>query len=423
MGIKNALDADAIAARNKKIGDSGAATRMRREGQDALTVILKVDGSKLTTRQLEELEGQFRDARHLYNDAVLSGLPMGYVIPRRVWVRLPDGSMQRRKLSYISAQQAQGVVNLVRFALRSQHVLKTHGEATGWLRPKDDVSSIPLPQYGVTYWFRDSTGGRTVHISRITGDLHLTGYGQLNGWDEIGPAMLIRRRRGDYRIAVHVFIDRGRHEQARQEVIGGVRDGLAAHYAVGGIDAGMLDTIIESDGTKSGLIVVPESNKLKHWQRVMSKHVVKGKPHDATWWRAKGCLDDEYERLGKERDRLAREWFHYLLAKYDVMYVQDEQFASWFRRDGFIRGGRTLQCGILGRLWSLLREEAKRHPDRVIIIDKWQPTTSWCEECGRRTKHSPRRRTFVCKYCGHKADRDVHAARNMVILGQCPDNT
>jgi len=35
-----------------------------------------------------------------------------------------------------------------------------------------------------------------------------------------------------------------------------------------------------------------------------------------------------------------------------------------------------------------------------------------------KTKHDLDERTFVCSHCGFIADRDVHAAQNMIVMGQ-----
>ena len=49
-----------------------------------------------------------------------------------------------------------------------------------------------------------------------------------------------------------------------------------------------------------------------------------------------------------------------------------------------------------------------------MLLNKWLPTTKLCTECGHRVELTLSDRKFVCPECGCKADRDVHAAGNML---------
>ncbi|KAA8831976.1 hypothetical protein EMO89_00155 [Bifidobacterium tissieri] len=426
---------DALKARNLKIKENGRATRERRKGQATGVVTLKVDRVKLTDAQVEAIEGQFREARWVYNEAVSSGDVFKYKPGRTVMVRLPDGSMERRDVRFLSAQEAQSIVELARNAVRGLSVMKSRGRRVGALKHVREVNAIPLKQYGRTYELRDPSGVRGdgirpyVRVEKVPGLMHVTGAGQLAAWDEVGPATLIRKGLGDYRLAVTVFMDKDRREAEREARRAAWEDAAPVLYRVGGVDAGLENAITESDGTRSGRIGIPEPAKLGHWQARLAKHKdakgADGRGHSRSWWEAKERVDAIYDEVARARDARALEEYQRLTVKYSVLFVQDEQIASWARRDGFVRGGRTIHKGIIGRLWALFRREANEaarmgRPSRVIVIDRCQPTTSWCYKCGRRTKHRPGLRVFHCAWCGFEEDRDVHAARNMVVLGLYP---
>lgn len=53
-----------------------------------------------------------------------------------------------------------------------------------------------------------------------------------------------------------------------------------------------------------------------------------------------------------------------------------------------------------------------------MMLPRWVATTAWCGECGSLTKHSLDKRVFTCASCGFSELRDVHVARNMIILGE-----
>ena len=52
--------------------------------------------------------------------------------------------------------------------------------------------------------------------------------------------------------------------------------------------------------------------------------------------------------------------------------------------------------------------------DRVKILDKWFPTTKYCNKCGNKVDLELKDRTFECPNCKEKEDRDIHAANNMI---------
>jgi len=51
------------------------------------------------------------------------------------------------------------------------------------------------------------------------------------------------------------------------------------------------------------------------------------------------------------------------------------------------------------------------------VIDKWEPTTKLCPSCGAKNKISLSERTYACE-CGYTEDRDIHSAKNILLIGQ-----
>jgi len=61
-----------------------------------------------------------------------------------------------------------------------------------------------------------------------------------------------------------------------------------------------------------------------------------------------------------------------------------------------------------------LLEKAKEHPwCRVIEVDE-AFTSKTCDECGY-IRENFKGKTFECPSCGHKADRDIHAGKNILL--------
>ncbi len=64
-----------------------------------------------------------------------------------------------------------------------------------------------------------------------------------------------------------------------------------------------------------------------------------------------------------------------------------------------------------------LEERLKRHAANLVVLAKDIPTTKLCMDCGAVHAMSLSDRTFRCG-CGAVADRDVHAAENMVRIAE-----
>lgn len=386
-----------LKARNKRIKASRKTTRNRRKTQVCRVFTCKVDYGKLTEKQRNALTELFRDAKRLYNDCVLADSVFGYAIPKSVTVRMPDGSFENRDLNRIGAQSAQGVVQQAKDNIRGLKALKEHGHKVGALKPVKHVDCIPLKQAGRTY----RLNGSYIKVEKIPGMMHLTGTRRLESW-EVGPAKLLRRATGYY-IAFSCFKDKAEYEKSRPAK-------PAPLIPIGGIDAGLKADITESDGTTT-IRHYPDSAKARYWARRMSKR----DKADKGWWKANRQYRMEMDRLKARRKHAAIAERQRLEAKYATIVIQDEQYAQWRKRKGWFKAGRILQGGILGRLYALLKPLPQ-----VIVLDKWQPTTAWCRNCGRRTPTPLKKRTYTCAYCGVREDRDQHAALNMIALKDMP---
>ena len=116
-------------------------------------------------------------------------------------------------------------------------------------------------------------------------------------------------------------------------------------------------------------------------------------------------LQKEHEKLDNKKDNLAKQIVA-LLLKNEYVFFQDENLAAWK-----IRSGRRLHHSVLGRVKALLKQHS-----RAFMVDKFTPTTQYCEHCDKKTKHSLKERVYTCQYCEYSEDRDAHAADNMVFF-------
>ncbi len=67
-------------------------------------------------------------------------------------------------------------------------------------------------------------------------------------------------------------------------------------------------------------------------------------------------------------------------------------------------------------LVRLLEEKAAQYGRQVVKVDRFHPSSQLCSACG--VKDGPKAlavRAWICQACGAVHDRDVNAARNILV--------
>ena len=74
-------------------------------------------------------------------------------------------------------------------------------------------------------------------------------------------------------------------------------------------------------------------------------------------------------------------------------------------------------CGW-GTFRAMLEYKAARCGRRVIVIDRWFPSSKMCSACGYvLAELGLKTRTWQCPSCGTRHDRDINAAKNILAAG------
>lgn len=369
-----------MSEKNARISASLSATRAKRALQTCRVFQIKLQNNSLNQQQRASLKLLFVEAKWLYNHALSQGVT-DYKPGKTVEVRNKEGEFETRNLTVIGSQMKQSVLSGMHASLRSLASHKKAGRKVGSLKYISQYSSVDLKQYGTTY----KIAGNRVRVQNIPGWVKARGLHQLAGW-ELANAKLVSKPDGYY---LHVTAFKNKSE---------VKDEFIPGTAVG-LDMGLATHITLSDGSKISA-TVRETDRLKRLQRKLSKQQ-KGSNN---YSRTRSLIQREQQKNTNRRNDIANKVVHDILLNEQV-FMQDENLAAW--RKSF--GGSKQHGSILGRVKSKLI-----HHERVIVLRKNAPTTKTCL-CGRKNAHSLHERTYSCE-CGYVADRDVHAARNMVRL-------
>ena len=110
-----------------------------------------------------------------------------------------------------------------------------------------------------------------------------------------------------------------------------------------------------------------------------------------------------------------QDWFyklsHALCDHYGAMYFEDLNLNGMKRL-----WGRKVSDLAFGEFMIILQHVASKRGARVHKIDRWEPTSQICSECGQKRKLDLNDRVLACD-CGLVIDRDHNAAINILRVG------
>lgn len=183
-----------------------------------------------------------------------------------------------------------------------------------------------------------------------------------------------------------------------------------------GIDLGIGDLAVMSDGTK---ITNPkyyqrDLRKLKHAQRRLAR-------------RRKGSRNRERARIRVARlhERIAncrRDTLHKLSTE---LIDKNHVIVLETLKVGSLNKDRRLSKYIMDTGWAMFRDmvayKARESGARLILVDRFYPSTQTCSACQYRHKGDHKLRLSVrkwtCPNCDTHHDRDVNAAINILQEG------
>ena len=379
--------------KNKNIASSMAATMAKRKGQQCRVYKVKIDESRLSAKQKEQLKMLFVEAKWLYNDCLnwlnenKGKCTSDYIISKQITKLDKDGNREQVELDYLGSQMRQSVIADLQRNIKVLAKLKQNGYKVGKLNYRKEYKSVSLKQYGTTYKILSHNKMR---IQNVHGKLTVNGLDQFINIDgiEYANANILNTPLGYY-IAITTYIDKDKIHH-KPKIKGRI-----------GIDFGCTTSFTLSNGEEIDC-TIQESDRLKRLQKKMFRQVKGSKGREKTI----SLIRKEYTKLSNKKNDLTNKIVAYL-SSFDEVIFQNEQLQHWK-----IKNGKALQHSVLGKVKAKLLTKQNCH-----MIDRWFPTTKLCTNCGTyndNLKLSDRK--FVCPECGITDGRDIHAAKNMIWI-------
>ena len=378
--------------KNDNIKQAMKSTLEKRSLQQCAVYTIKIDESRLTTKQKEQLKMLFVEAKWLYND-MLSFSQEHNISEydtkiKSINVMNKNREIETRELNFIGSQMKQSVLASIISSIKTLSTLKKKGHKVGALKYSSDYKSLNLKQYGNTYKIYSHN---KMKIQGVSGKITVNGLKQCiyNPDIEFANAKILNTPKGYY-IAITTYT---------------YKTNLPIKQFIGleiGIDMGIKDAITLSNGEKFSA-TIGETERLKRLQRKLARQ----KKGSNNRWKTRLLIKKECQKITNRKNDAANKVVAHILS-FEHVYMQDEQISGWHK--GLF--GKQVQHSILGRV----KMKLINHP-RVEVLDRWAPTTKWCPKCGNKnTDITLADRMFKCPHCGHTNDRDIHSAQNMITM-------
>lgn len=378
--------------KNNNIKKSMKETCLRRMSQICKVFTVKIDESRLTTKQTEQLKMLFVEAKWMYNDALTfskeNNIADYDTKIKTVTVFNKDKIPETRELKYIGSQMKQSVLAGILSSIKSLATRKKNGGKVGALKYISDYPSLNLKQYGNTYKIYSYN---KMKIQGISKKITVNGLDQFIDIPkiEVANAKILNKPDGYY-IAITTYqnID----DLTKKEYIGEEI----------GIDFGIKSNITLSNGETFNCSI-GETKRLKRLQRKMTRQQ-KGSNNR---YKTRRLIRKEYQKIDNKKCDFANKLVHKLLS-YKNVYMQDENLKGW--HSGWF--GKQIQHSTMGTIKHKLLMS-----NQVHVLDRYAPTTKYCPICGNiKDDISLSDRVYHCDKCGYESDRDIHSANNMIIM-------
>lgn len=343
---------------------------------------------KPNKQQLQKLNNYFYEAKCLYNYVLSQEDIFKFDTKVKNITKLDkDRNKVEIILNNLPAKLRQNIVHRLQDNIKNLSKSKKKGNKIGKLKYKSEINCIDLDNQCFKI---------VVNKLRIPGFLKskikLKGLNQLKNTIKTRNAWLLKEA-NNYYISICCDVEVEEHIKTNKRI---------------GIDMGIKDNVILSNGEKLNCSI-GESEQIKRLQTKLAKSQKGSKNR----YKIKLKLQKAYRKITNQKKDFVNKVVYRLDKEFDLIVWQDELISKWHK--GWF--GKQVQYSCLGMFKQKLEQRMKEEPNRFIELDSKYPTTKLCPSCGCLNNISLADRIYKCN-CGYTEDRDIHSAKNMILLGQ-----
>ena len=178
-----------------------------------------------------------------------------------------------------------------------------------------------------------------------------------------------------------------------------------------GIDLGIKDFVVLSDGTKYSFSVSKKTKKLKKLQHYFSKKQKDSKRKE----KLRLKIAKNHEKIANSRLDFQHKLSTKLTNEYQTICLESLKIKNMMKNHKLAR--------VIGEAsWysfvSMLQYKGKWKGCDIIQIDQFYPSSKTCSVCNwKKEDLKLSDRSWKCPNCGTEHDRDINAAKNILTYG------
>ena len=180
-----------------------------------------------------------------------------------------------------------------------------------------------------------------------------------------------------------------------------------------GIDLGVRDFAVTSDEQR-----IPNPRHLERRAINLARYqrrLARCQPGSANRTKARAKVARAHRKVRAARADFLHKTSSRLVRDHDLICLEDLAVNNMVRNRSL--ASAISDCGW-GAFRTMLEYKAARYGRRVVVIDRWFPSSKMCSACGHvLAELGLKVRVWQCPSCGARHDRDVNAAKNILAAG------
>jgi putative transposase len=179
-----------------------------------------------------------------------------------------------------------------------------------------------------------------------------------------------------------------------------------------GIDIGIKDVVVTSDGFFSGSpkFTYKYQRELKLEQRKLSRKTRGSK----RWHKQRIVVANIHEKIANCRKDFLHKLTTNIVKEYDVIFLEDLNVSGMMKNRCLSKAISDVGIFELNRQ---IKYKSAWNDKKVVVIDRWFPSSKTCSSCGQIHPMKLSDRTMNCD-CGLTMDRDLNASINIKATGE-----
>ena len=181
-----------------------------------------------------------------------------------------------------------------------------------------------------------------------------------------------------------------------------------------GIDLGVKDFVITSDGEafENKHFFKKKEKQVRRLQRQISRKVKGSNNRKKT----KILIARLFERITNKKVAYIHYITNELLTYFDTIFMENLNVKGMMKNHHL---AKAIQEVGFYKFKETLVSKSLVNDKKVVFIDRFYPSSKTCSGCGYKKRDLKLRdRFWICPECGAEHDRDLNAARNILLEGQ-----